>query len=50
MVQVFDDLVAEHPLLKVINFKNTSLRLKALTAETSGTAVWGDILEKLKVN
>ncbi|HEP5870789.1 TPA: phage major capsid protein [Streptococcus pyogenes] len=48
MVQVFDDLVAEHPLLKVINFKNTSLRLKALTAETSGTAVWGDIFGEIK--
>ena len=46
--QVFDELKVEHPLLAAINFKNTSLRLKAITAETSGTAVWGDVFSQIK--
>lgn len=46
--QVFEDLKVEHPLLSVINFKNTKLRLKALTAETSGLAVWGKIHDEIK--
>lgn len=46
--QVFEDLKVEHPLLSIINFKNTKLRLKTLTAETSGLAVWGKIHDKIK--
>ncbi|XHB95903.1 hypothetical protein AAFF39_03730 [Lactococcus garvieae] len=48
--QVFDDLKSEHPLLSIINFKNAGLRLKALIAETEGTAVWGKSTAKSKGN
>ena len=48
MIQVFEDLKTEHPLLSVISFKNTSVRLKTLTAETSGLAVWGPIYGEIK--
>lgn len=46
--QVFEDLKTEHPLLSVINFKNTQVRLRALTAETSGLAVWGKVNDEIK--
>lgn len=46
--EVFEDLKTEHPLLSVINFKNTKLRLKTLTAETSGLAVWGKYTDDIK--
>lgn len=48
MVRVFEDLKEEHPLLSLINFKNTGLRVKALVAETEGTAIWGDIYDDIK--
>ncbi len=46
--EVFEDLVSEHPLLDVINFKNAGLRLKALVAETSGAAGWDDVFTDIK--
>lgn len=46
--QVFEDLKVEHPLLSIINFKNTKVRLKTLTSETSGLAVWGKIHDEIK--
>lgn len=48
MVRVFEDLKVEHPLLSVINFKSTGLRLKAIVADTEGVAVWGDIYDDIK--
>ena len=41
--EVFEDLKTNHPLLSVIKFRNTTIRLKVLTAETSGVAIWGPI-------
>lgn len=47
--QVFDELVQEHPLLSIINFKNAGARLKALTVKTeTGTAQWGKISDEIK--
>lgn len=48
MIRVFDDLKEEHPLLSVINFKNTGLNAKALIADTEGVAVWGEIYGDIK--
>lgn len=46
--EIFDELKTDHPLLSIINFKNAGLRLKALLAETEGTAVWGEIYGEIK--
>lgn len=47
--QVFDELVQEHLLLSIINFKNAGARLKALTVKTeAGTAYWGKISDEIK--
>lgn len=46
--EVFEDLVSEHPLLGIINFKNAGLRLKALIAETSGAAGWDNVFTDIK--
>ena len=47
--KVFDELVQEHPLLSIINFKNAGARLKALTVKTeTGTAQWGKISDEIK--
>ena len=48
MIQVFEDLKVEHPLLSNIKFKNAGLRLKAIVSETEGTAVWGEIYDEIK--
>lgn len=48
MIRVFDDLKVEHPLLSVINFKNTGIQAKALIADTQGIAVWGEIYGDIK--
>ena len=48
MIRVFEDLKVEHPLLSVINFKNTGLRLKAILGETDGRAEWGAIYGDIK--
>ena len=47
--QVFDELVQEHLLLSIINFKNAGVRLKALAVKTeNGTAHWGKISDEIK--
>lgn len=48
MIRVFDDLKEEHPLLSVLNFKNTGLRLKAIIGATEGEAQWGPIYGDIK--
>ncbi|HFU4218403.1 TPA: phage major capsid protein [Streptococcus suis] len=48
MIRVFEDLKVEHPLLSVINFKNTGIQAKALIADTQGIAVWGEIYGDIK--
>ncbi|HFR4576470.1 TPA: phage major capsid protein [Streptococcus suis] len=48
LIRVFENLKTEHPLLSVVKFKNTGLRLKAVIAETEGTAVWGEIYDEIK--
>ncbi|SJZ89673.1 phage major capsid protein, HK97 family [Pilibacter termitis] len=41
--EVFDDMQQAHPILSVVNFKQGTLRIKALISETSGVAIWGKI-------
>lgn len=48
MIQVYDDLKVEHPLLSVVNFKNTGINVKALIAETEGMAIWGEVYGEIK--
>lgn len=48
MIRVFDDLKVEHPLLSIINFKNSGANLKALVAETEGLALWGEFYGEIK--
>lgn len=48
LTQVFDELKVEHPLLSVINFKNTGIQTKALVADTEGVAQWGEIYGDIK--
>lgn len=45
--EVFDDLKTNHPLLSIVNFKNAGLRLKALKADATGTAVWGNVFSEI---
>ncbi len=40
---IFEDLVAEHPILEEIDFQNTAALTEILISTTSGTAVWGEI-------
>lgn len=46
--RIFDDLVAERPLLSEINLQTAGMRLKFLTSETHGVAVWGKIFDEIK--
>lgn len=39
--RIFDDMVQAHPLLQEIGLKNNGIRLKFLSSEQSGAAVWG---------
>lgn len=40
---IFDDMVAAHPILDVIDFQNTGALTEILISTTSGTAVWGEL-------
>ena len=42
--RVMEDLSSDHPLLGVIGLKNNGIRLKFLTSDDSGAAVWGDFM------
>ena len=40
---VMEDIVAEHPILSVINFQNTAALTEIYISTTSGNAVWGEL-------
>ena len=42
--RVMEDLSTDHPLLGVIGLKNNGIRLKFLSSDASGAAVWGDFM------
>lgn len=44
---VFADLVAEHPILNVIDFQNTAALTEIYLSTTSGAAVWGELTAAL---
>lgn len=44
---VFEDLRTNHPLLSIINFRNTGALVKLLLSTTGGTAVWGPLGQKV---
>ena len=46
--RIFDDMVKARPLLQEINLRSAGLRLKFLTSETNGVAVWGKIFSEIK--
>lgn len=46
--RIFDDMVKSRPLLQEINLRSAGLRLKFLTSETNGVAVWGKIFSEIK--
>lgn len=46
--RIFEDLTSNHPLLVEIGLRNAGLRLKFLSSETSGVAVWGKIYGEIK--
>ncbi|CQR24584.1 Phage capsid family protein [Streptococcus varani] len=46
--RIFDDMVKEHPLLEEIGLRNNGLRLKFLSSETKGVAVWGNMFDGIK--
>ena len=46
--RIFEDLAKEHPFLAAIGLKTTGPRLKFLTAESTGEAVWGKINSEIQ--
>lgn len=46
--RIFEDMVQERPLLQEIGLRNNGLRLKFLSSETKGVAVWGNIFDGIK--
>lgn len=46
--RIFENLKRNHPLLDHIGLKNAGLRLKFITAETSGAAEWGKVFDEIK--
>src|SRR5699024_7349187 len=46
--KIFEDLIAERPLLQEIGLQTTGLRMRILKAEPSGQAVWGKIFGEIK--
>lgn len=46
--RIFEDLVTARPLLSEINLQTAGLRLKFLTSETQGVAVWGKVFSEIK--
>ena len=46
--RIFEDMVQEHPLLQEIGLRNNGLRLKFLSSETKGVAVWGNVFDDIK--
>lgn len=41
--EVFDNLSQEHPFLATLQLQNTGMRFKVIKANTTGTAIWGDL-------
>jgi len=46
--KIFEDLVNEHPLLQEINLQTTGIRLKFMSSETQGFAVWGKVFGEIQ--
>lgn len=46
--KIFEDLIAEHPLLQEIGLQTTGLRLRILKSDPSGQAIWGKIFGEIK--
>lgn len=46
--KVFEDMVVEHPFLGLIGLEYTGLSLKVIRADTTGTAVWGNVFDSIK--
>ena len=47
--RIYEDLMTEHPLLSLINFRNLgTITLTAITSEYEGAAVWGPIFGDIK--
>lgn len=48
ITKVFEDLVAEHPFLKLIGLTYTGIKLKVIRADAKGAAIWGDLFGDIK--
>lgn len=46
--KIFEDLIAERPLLQEIGLQTTGLRMRILKSDPSGQAVWGKIFGEIK--
>lgn len=47
--RIYEDLMTEHPLLSLINFRNLgTITLTAITSEYEGAAIWGPIFGDIK--
>lgn len=46
--EVFENLTQDHPFLATLQLQNTGMRFKVIKANTTGTAVWGEIFGDIK--
>ncbi|HCC00549.1 MAG TPA: phage major capsid protein [Ruminococcaceae bacterium] len=44
---IFEDISTNHPLLDAVNFQNTTVLTRFLTAKSSGVAGWGELGSKI---